>query len=301
MYQAVRHSRSEFLDVRGLKYHLRIWEAQSDVRSPVTWFVLHGWMDVSASFQFVADALPAHWRIVAPDWRGYGLSERAAADCYWFPDYLADLERILDHCQPQGAVNLVGHSMGGNIASLYAGIRPNRVARLINLEGLGLNRSSPDQAPARYAQWLDELKSGRPMRDYESLAAVADRLLSRHPRLTRDKAEFLAGHWAGRTEGGRYEVRGDPAHRLVNPYLYQADEVSACWHSITAPVLWVISEHLDHSRRLVDSPEYQARLAGIARLERHRVMGAGHMMHMDNPLAVAECICQFAERTGCTT
>jgi len=74
--------------------------------------MLHGWMDVSASFQFVVDALRRSWRVLAPDWRGYGLTDRAQADCYWFPDYLADLDQLLDALLPDEPVALVGHSMG---------------------------------------------------------------------------------------------------------------------------------------------------------------------------------------------
>lgn len=298
MYQPLRHSRSEFVDVRSLRYHLRIWEATDPSPTSTTWFVLHGWMDVSASFQFLVDQLPAHWRIIAPDWRGYGLTQRPQADCYWFADYLGDLEAIVDHCSPSLPVNLIGHSMGGNIAALYAGIRPARVARLVNLEGLGLRRSQPDEAPGRYGQWLDELRSMRRLRSYASRSAVIDRLMSNHPRLVRPMAEFLAEHWAEQGANGQFEVRGDPAHKIVNPYLYQVDEVTACWSRIQAPTLWVISEFLDHWRQFVDSPEYQRRLAVIAKLERARIDGAGHMMHLDKPAALASCIAGFAERHG---
>src|SRR5690606_27228926 len=119
-------------------------------------FLLHGWMDVSASFQFVVDGLPLHWTLLAPEWRGFGLSQRTPSDCYWFPDYLADLDQLLDALAPDGPVDLVGHSMGGNIATLYAGVRPRRIRRLVNLEGVGLRARDPDQAPQRYRDWLDE-------------------------------------------------------------------------------------------------------------------------------------------------
>src|SRR5512142_2135308 len=88
-------------------------------------------LDGSASFQFLVDALRGEWQVIAPDWRGYGLSAWGPSDCYWFPDYMGDLDRLLAHFAPETAVALFGHSMGGNIASMYAGVRPDRVARLV--------------------------------------------------------------------------------------------------------------------------------------------------------------------------
>lgn len=64
-------SRSEFHPIRGLRYHVRTW---GEPGSP-SMFLLHGWMDVSASFQFLVDSFTRDWRVIAPDWRGFGLSE----------------------------------------------------------------------------------------------------------------------------------------------------------------------------------------------------------------------------------
>jgi alpha-beta hydrolase superfamily lysophospholipase len=105
----MRHSESLFVQVRGLRYHVRRWSA----RGAPKMVLLHGWMDVSASFQFLVDALQRDWDVYAPDWRGYGLTEWGRADCYWFPDYLADLDALLAHIDPGNPVNLVGHSLGG--------------------------------------------------------------------------------------------------------------------------------------------------------------------------------------------
>src|SRR3954454_866662 len=87
----MKPSQSEFIIIRGLRYHVRTW---GDARRP-TLFMLHGWMDVSASFQFLVDALGADWHVIAPDWRGFGLSDRSRDGVYWFPDYFADLEALL--------------------------------------------------------------------------------------------------------------------------------------------------------------------------------------------------------------
>lgn len=294
----LRTSQSSFVDVRGLHYHLRCWGDSADTGR--TLVMLHGWMDVSASFQFVVDALGDGWRIIAPDWRGYGLSDRAQADCYWFPDYLADLECVLDTITA-GPVVLVGHSMGGNVALLYAGIRPDRVRAVINLEGFGLRETHASRAPSRYAQWLDELKVGATIRDYANAAEVAARLMRNNPRLTAERAAFLAHHWAQPGPDGRWAVAGDPAHRIVNPTLYRLDEVLACWQRIRCPVLWVRAANTDVLRYVAETPA-----AAIAEVERRRghiqdveslvVDDAGHMVHHDQPEQVARAITDFITR-----
>jgi len=291
-YRPMRQSESAFLDVRGLRYHVRRWPGGPSVPGR-TVFLLHGWMDVSASFQFVVDLLPADWTLLAPDWRGFGLSARPAADCYWFPDYLADLDRLLDILAPGEPVDLVAHSMGGNVATLYAGVRPERVRKLVNLEGVGMPASRSDQAPGRYREWLDGLRDGASLRDYGSREALAARLMKNDPRLRADQAAFLAQHWGVAQPDGRFTLAGDPAHRLVNPVLYRVDEVTEVWRRIEAEVLWVLSEHANDWHAFVKGPEYQARLAAIRKLSRATVAGAGHMMHHDRPEAVAALIREF--------
>lgn len=301
-YRPKRPSESGFLEVRGLRCHLRRWPAvpvaedtdEDAFDGPArTVFLLHGWMDVSASFQFVADLLPANWTLLAPDWRGFGLSERPEADCYWFPDYLADLDRLLDILAPGEPVDLVAHSMGGNVAALYAGVRPERVRKLVNLEGVGMPASRPGQAPDRYREWLDALRAGPSLRDYDSREAVAARLMKNNPRLRPDQAAFLAQHWGVAQPDGRFALAGDPAHRLVNPVLYRVDEVTEVWRRIEADVLWVLSEHANDWHAFVKEPEYRQRLSAIRRLSRATVAGAGHMMHHDRPEAVAALIREF--------
>jgi pimeloyl-ACP methyl ester carboxylesterase len=285
----VKKSESQFLDVRGLKYHVRRWPHPGGPKM----VLLHGWMDVSASFQFLVDALQGPWDVFAPDWRGYGLSEWGKSDCYWFPDYLADLEFLLDEIEPEKPLDLVAHSLGGNVAALYAGIRPQRVSKLVNLEGFGLPPTRPEQAPRRYAQWLDELRERPELRPYENFAALAARLRKNNPRLAPERAEFLARHW-GREHAGGVVLRGDPAHKIVNPLLYRYEEVRACWQQVTASVLWVDAAESDTLARMKMDPAQQAeRRAAFRNLRHVTVRDAGHMLHHDQPEAVARLIEEF--------
>ncbi len=297
-----RPSRSSFPTIRGLRYHLREW-GPAEAGPARTLFMLHGWMDVSASFQFVVDALDPDWRVVAPDWRGFGLTEWTRGDCYWFPDYAADLECIVDAVQGDAPAHLVGHSMGGNIALMYAGARPARVRSVVNLEGFGLHASHAEQAPGRLAQWIDELKAGGTLRDYGSREEVAARLRKNNPRLSVERAAFLADHWAEPDGRGRLRVAGDPAHRIVNPVLYRVDEAMACWKAITAPSLMVMAADTDALRHVARDreqalAELQRRFAAVPGAGQATVADAGHMLHHDQPEAVACLIRDFLRRHG---
>jgi len=284
----LRKSESLFLDVRGLRYHVRRWVREGAPKI----VLLHGWMDVSASFQFLFDALRHELDVYAPDWRGYGLTEWGKADCYWLPDYLADLEALLNGIQEK-PVNLVGHSLGGNVAALYAGVRPARVRKLVNLEGFGMQATRPEQAPRRYARWLDELREPSRLRPYPGFGALADRLQESNKRLSREKAEFLARQW-GREEGGQVVLRSDPAHKVVNPVLYRYEEVRACWQQVSAPVLWVDADGSDTLKRLgLDAAQHAERRAAFANLKHTTIQNAGHMLHHDQPEAVARAIEEF--------
>jgi pimeloyl-ACP methyl ester carboxylesterase len=285
----LKPSESHYLEIRRLRYHVRRWPRPGAPKL----VLLHGWMDVSASFQFLADALQSEWDIYAPDWRGYGLSAWAPTDSYWFPDYLADLDFLLDAIAPEGPVHLVGHSLGGNVACLYAGTRPARVARLVNLEGFGLAPNGPQDAPKRYARWLDELHKRPRLRPYQDFDELASRLRQANPRLSAERAAFLARHW-GREDGGVVVLRGDPAHKIVNPVLYRFEEVLACWRQVRAPVLWVDAEQSETLRRLrLDEVQHAERRAAFAHLRYVTVRDAGHMLHHDQPEAVARHIEDF--------
>jgi len=295
-YQPRRLAQSSLISVRGLDLHLWQW-APEQTAGPAqhTLLAVHGWMDLGASFQFLVDHLPSNWRILAPDWRGFGRSASTPTDSYWFYDYLGDLDGLVTQLLPDEPINLLGHSMGGNVVMMYAGIRPARIRRLINLEGAGMPPTKPARAPARLAKWLDELTQEQRLREYDDLAAVAQRLCQNNPRLPQDRAAWLASQWSEQTAHGQYRLLADARHKQVNPYLYRADEVDACWQAIEAPVLWVDSEHKNDWHKFTQTESYKARLAGIKRLT-HRVLAdAGHMLHHDQPEALAQEVQAFIE------
>jgi len=280
------------LQLRGLRHHLTTWHGAE----PEPVILLHGWMDTGDTFQFLADAMSERWTLVAPDLRGFGRSEWPA-DGYWFPDYFADLEGLLDRLAPDAPVTLVGHSMGGNIATMFAGIRPERVRRVVCIEGFGLSRTHPEQAPGRYREWLRQLREPEAFASFPSFEAFAHLLARRNPRLTPERAAFIARSWAIRADDGTVRVRSDPAHKRVNPVLYRREEAEACWREIVAPVLYVIAEQSEILKRMGQdaTPENMARF--IKRLEPCVIPDASHMLHHERPDTLAGAIEAFLDRT----
>jgi len=301
-YRPRRHARSVFVEARGLRQHLLEWgdRSMTSANQP-TLVMLHGWMDVAASFQFVVDAMREDRHVLALDWRGFGASDTPAVDTYYFTEYLGDLELVLDAVfgRDRGPIDLLGHSMGGNVAMLYSGVRPDKVRRLVNLEGFGMPRSRPEQAPARIAKWLDELKTPMQLKGYPSLDAVAARLQKTNPLLRADRAAWLAAHWSKPTisdSGGERALLADANHKRMSPLLAQVDEWLASWKRITAPVLWVEGDLSDPSiwwGNRYTKAEFHQRLDVVADVRRHVVAPAGHMLHHDRPEDIAERVESF--------
>ena len=301
MYQVKNISRTSFIRLRQLNYHVREWGTPSQSQLPL--FMVHGWMDVSASFQFVVDAMQQDRHIIAPDWRGFGLTDVGEVDTFWYPDYLADLDALVDHFQPEGHIDLLGHSMGGTVVSMYAGARPERIRRLINLEGFGLAATKPTQAPGRYAKWLNEVKAARQgemnLRTYPDSEAVAQRLIKTNPRLSLDKAQWLAQHWAKPNSKGEWEILGHPAHKVINPYLFRVEEMLAIYQSISAPVLNVEASQNDLEKWWQGKyklEEFHERLKHIKDIQSVTIQDAGHMMHHDQPFELAQHIEAFLQQ-----
>jgi pimeloyl-ACP methyl ester carboxylesterase len=225
----VKASQSEFIRIRGIDLHCRLWGPAGAPKL----FLLHGNQDVSASWQFTVDAFAKDWCVIAPDWRGNGLSGWSGADSYWFPDYLGDLHALLDHYSPQQPVRLVGHSMGASIGALYSGVAADRVARFVNVDGFGPPGSRQDPAPRRIAKWLAQLGEDTAQRPYESFEEFALRMQSENPRLTDARARFLVEHWGRQEPDGSVVRRADPAHKRINPLPIPYAAQLACWRQTT--------------------------------------------------------------------
>lgn len=283
--------RSQFLRVRGLRLHVRVWGRED---APLV-FVLHGWLDNSASFAPLVERVlrVAHGelRVVVPDQRGFGYSGWAPQG-YWFPDYVADFDAVVEHFAHDAAFTVIGHSLGAQVASLYAGLRPSRVCRLALMDGLAVPDMPSALAPARYAGWLDQLRAPPVNHRYANFQILAQRVAASHPRLSAAQAGFLARCWGAPDARGGLRLLADPAHRMDGPTLYRSAEAEAIWHAVTAPTLLLLAG---------DSP-LRARL-GASELERRQgcfasrrtvvLEGVGHMMHVEAPRRCADALAAF--------
>ena len=282
----MKPSISEFVQLNGLRTHVRVW---GEATAPAL-FMLHGWMDVSASFQFLVDALTREWRVIAPDWRGFGQSQWNRHS-YWFPDYVADLDALLAHYSPDLPARLVGHSLGGNAVCLYAGIRPDRVAALATLEGFGLRVTLPEDAPDRYAKWLDQLRAAPAFNTYADRNELAARLQRSNPRLSPVQANFMAEHLGAEQPDHTVAMASDPCHRWTSPVLYRLEEAKSCWRCISAPVLWMGARDSAIMKIFAGEAgeaDYRDRIACFQNICVAMLENAGHNMHHDQPALVAQ-------------
>ncbi len=289
MYAPLRHARGEVIELRRQRYQVWHW---GDASAPPL-VLLHGWMDCGMSFQFVVDQLRHGWHVIAPDWRGFGQSQWNDGS-YWFPDYLADLDALLAHYSPAEPVNLLGHSMGGIVACLYAGICPERVRRLVSVEGFGLPATEPGQVVGRLRKWLGELREQPGFGEHAGFEVIATRLMRNNKRLSQDKADFLARYMAAEASPGRVRYTADPRHKMVNPVLYRLEEAKAIWREVTAPTLWIQGDDDWLASWLKEDTDTMAeRTACFRDFRLETIMDAGHMLHHDQPQALASLIESF--------
>lgn len=284
-YKTVVAKQTRMMSVRGVEYCINEW---GDKDAPL-FFYLHGWADTGSTFQFVVDALASDWRVIAPDWRGFGRTG-FRSESYWFPDYLADLHVLLNDYSPHQPVRLVGHSMGANVCSLYGGTMSERVSAIVNIEGFGLTDSDPNDAPRRYRDWLEAGQAQPEFSSHPDFESLAKKIRERSPGLSEEQAEYVARQWA-RKDAGVVRLRADPNHKLPNPVLYRRAEAEACWRNVTADVLLICGDQSPLAGQLSSAaalpfPESQS----------STISGVGHMIHFEAPDRLAEQIEMFFEK-----
>jgi pimeloyl-ACP methyl ester carboxylesterase len=252
-----------------------------------TILLLHGFLDSGATWDRVgAELAQSGAAIYAPDMRGFGKSDRVGSGGYYhFPDYVADLAALVEHIAPAELL-LVGHSMGGTVACLYAGACPDRVHKLVLLEGVGPPAMAPSDALTRTRRWLEELRSRKGLRPLASLEDATQRLAATHPGIDREVLASRAPLLTIAGDDGSLAWAHDPLHRTTSPSTFQIEALKAFLAEIRCPVTFVSGGETgwhpaDEADRLASFPT----LPRTIELE-----GAGHMMHWTRPVEVARAI-----------
>ncbi len=267
----------------GLTYNVVEWNA--DAPGDTTYVLVHGFSDLGAGWAEVAPLLGGH--AIAPDMRGHGDSDRIGAGGYYhFMDYVADLDDVIAQLARKRVV-VVGHSMGGSISTYWAGTRPERLAALVLLEGLGPPDMSGVEGPHRTAAWIDAWKKVKPAwKPMPSLDEAVTRLQRNDPLLTEPVARRLAEAGTNVIAGG-FAWKHDPLHLTMGPYAYRVETAKKYWGRITCPVLAVDGAQ---STLNLTADERAARRAHFATCTHLVLDGAGHALQRHQPAALATAI-----------
>jgi pimeloyl-ACP methyl ester carboxylesterase len=280
--------------VRGLRLRLHGWKPAGEAIGPRV-LVLHGFLDSGATFEALGSILAeAGLEVVAPDLRGFGDSDRVGAGGYYhFPDYVADVAELADLLAAEAPaarpLAVVGHSMGGGVATLFAGALPDRVARLAVLEGWGPMHVEPELGVDQMRRHLADLrKVERTPRTLASLEDATTRLAASHPRVDREILAGVAEKLVRRGADGTLTWAWDPLHRTTSPITFNAQVYGSFLRAIACPVLSISGgPHGFHP------PDEEQRLREVRRLRRAEIPTAGHMMHWTAPHAVAALLVPF--------
>jgi pimeloyl-ACP methyl ester carboxylesterase len=279
----------------GLDHHLLEWPAalQPGTVAKATVLLIHGFMDAAATWDLVAPGLTAEgFRVIAPDLRGYGDGARLTPGAYYyFTDYVFDVADLVAQAVPaETPLFVVGHSMGGTVANLFAGTFPDRVARLVLLEGAGPPDSTHEASPDRMRLWIDQVRAvrARPPRRMPSRDDALRRLAANHPRVATSVLQGRLEDLAHDLPDGGVGWKADPLHGTRGPVPFQAESWKAFARRVTCPVLYVSGGPLGWHPEDED-----ARVQSFAVLERAEIPAAGHMMHWTEPAKLTRMLLNF--------
>ncbi|HXG52903.1 MAG TPA: alpha/beta hydrolase [candidate division Zixibacteria bacterium] len=281
------HPVDRFFHNDGLRLHYLEW---GDPSGRTVVFV-HGIRDQGRSWERFLEALLARGcaigHAVALDLRGHGDSDWPDRNRgYQHEDFLADLAGLLRHLDKE-SVTIIGHSLGGSMALLYAGAFPAKVERMVLLESLGPFARADDEVPEIVAERL----AGRSYIElpfpYESVEAAAKALQKRFPLLPDDAALHMA-RYGTRKKGDRYVWKHDPVLRYRTTTVLSEGQIEAFIRRVTCPILFVYGTESDFMRS-VRGPRVKlftnARIVGL--------QGAGHHIPHEKPEELADIVAPF--------
>ena len=283
------------VELNGLRFNLNFWGKPSG--RPL--LLVHGFMDVGASFAALADDLGDDFHCVAPDLRGFGDTDPTPNGVgYFFYEYVPDLHGIIEAVWPGEAIAILGHSMGGNIASMYAGTFSERVSHLVNVDGFGIADMPPEDGPGRMRAWVEQTQRGLPPSRPVSRSALIKKISMRYPTMTEQQIDRWISQLAG-SSAPEVVLKNDPRHRWTHPYPFRVDGAAAFWRRIEAKLLLVVSGALlpdDGGQGIAPPSAIRDRLSCFPEgATTVRMPKVGHMVHLEDPAGLAAEVRAFID------
>ena len=227
---------SHYFYSQRLKLHYVDW---GNFEKPLM-ILVHGGRDHSRNWDWVALEFRRHFHVIAPDLRGHGDSDWAIGSPYAMIDYVVDLAQLVNALGDH-RLFLMGHSLGGGIVLQYAGVFPNKVEKVVSIEGLGPPPAMIREGPAheRMANWIGSMQSltQRKVREYASVEEALARMRTENPHLSLEQARHLTVHGVQRNENGTYSWKFDNYVRATSPYQFNLKDASEIWSRIECPTL----------------------------------------------------------------
>ncbi|HNW18640.1 MAG TPA: alpha/beta hydrolase [Sphingorhabdus lacus] len=244
--------------------------------------LVHGGRDHARSWDWVAEELRNDWHIIAPDLRGHGDSSWSPDGSYEMSAFVYDMAQLI-HQLGLAPVSIIAHSMGGNIATRYAGIFPENVRKLVNIEGLGLSPKMQAERDAigiqkRFRQWIEDKRNaaGRTPKRYPTIEAAYDRMKAENSYLTDEQARHLTVHGISRNEDGTWSWKFDNYLNIWAIFDMPREDLLSIWQSITCPMLLLYGE-----KSWASNPEKDGRIEHFPTAKVVEYENAGHWLHHD--------------------
>lgn len=269
---------SSFYVSQRLRLHFVDWGNES--APPM--LLIHGGRDHARSWDWVARDLRRDYHVIAPDLRGHGDSAWAIGGMYSQSEFVLDVTQLVEALQLP-PLTLIAHSMGGSVALQFTGTFPERVKKLVAIEGMG----PPPEMLARYTgvptwqrmhNWIEAMQklASRMPRRYPSIEAAAKRMQDENPFLSADQARHLTIHGVARNEDRTFSWKFDNYVRAFGPYRFDLEEMKSLWGRIQCPTLLIRG-----SQSWASDPEEDGRMEFFQKARSIRIEGAGHWVHHD--------------------
>lgn len=256
---------------------LQFWDWGSEGKPPL--LLVHGGLDHARNWDWVARALRASFHVYALDLRGHGNSAQAPGALYSVAEHVLDLSALADIINDH-PVYVIGHSLGGFVALHYAGIYPDRVKKLVAIEGIGMPIGRRYNSPAseRLRKWVETVRQAekREGRSYPNLDAAVARMKEANPHLSDEVARHLTLHGTNWNSDGSLTWKFDNYARIFPPYGSNREDLEEILGQITCPVLlfWGTESFLSN-------PEESGVAQHIKNYRLVTIPNAGHWLHHD--------------------